>query len=397
MQPLIEFDIRSPVSRKDLSCRYVTTERLDSLTADEILSGLTCLVNHLGPRDWMIWRDLGFVLPTGPKAQQMLTIPEAVELGFALEDVSRSDGFLEFIRGFDNPPQFYDAFFEARIASWCVKQPTIKRLRFAPYYDVRGRGKRPDFEIQTQIGRVICECKRAHLKTQDWAIRLERIADAFDAAMKAIPLAQEVRLEIVINRPISGDLSITAAEACRQIVSLQDGSSVEHGPFSIKISRVGAPVSPNNCAINCGRILVGTTAIKITPENCYLRVSSPWMERALVRTMGAVINTALRQLPQDLPSVIFTDGPREQGRQAAAARLTQLEYAHCIAVGVFRGGQLEFSRRNFDEHVVGWVFLGKMPSVGRRFLYALTWRVGLGVPLTKWVLQNRKKRPYPRE
>ena len=164
----------------------------------------------------------------------------------------------------------------------------------------------------------------------------------------------------------------------------------------LKISRVGSPISSNDCAINCGRILVGTTATKITPENYYLRVSSPWMERALVRTMGAVINSALRQLPQDLPSVIFTDGPRDQGRQAAAVRLTQPEYAHCIAVGVFRGGQLEFSRRRFDEHVIDWLFLGKMPSIGKRFRYALTWRVGLGVPLTKWVLQDRKKKPYPR-
>lgn len=145
MQPHIEFDIRSLLGRKDLSRHYVTTERLDTLTADEILRGLTCLVNHLGSRDWMIWRDLGFVLPAGPKIQQMLTIPEAVELGSALEDVSRSDGFLELVRGFDNPSQFYDAFFEARIASWCVKQPTIKRLRFAPDYDVRGRGEKARF------------------------------------------------------------------------------------------------------------------------------------------------------------------------------------------------------------------------------------------------------------
>jgi hypothetical protein len=398
MQSDTEFDIRTPVGRDGLAHYHITSDRQDTLTAGEILDGLACLVNRLKPRDWMIWRYGGFALPTGHKSQRWLTVPEAVELGSALQVVSRCDGFPVFIQGFENPAQFDDAFFEARLARWCVERPTVKTLRFAPSYSVLGRQKRPDFEIRTPVGRLVCECKRLHLNTQDWAVRLTRIADAFDAAMKDTPIAPEVRLEVVIHRPIHGDLPTVAAEACRQALSAQDGTAVEFGPFSLRLSRVGSPVSPSDCVIQHGRIRVGATPTGITPENNYLRVSSPWMERALVRTMGTAINLAHRQLPHDRASVIFIDGPRHHGRQAAVARLTQPEYAHCVAIGVFRGGEIEFSRRNIDEQVVDWLFLGRTPSLARRLQHIIVWRSGLRLALTREILRRASKtRAAPHE
>jgi hypothetical protein len=112
------------------------------------------------------------------------------------------------------------------------------------------------------------------------------------------------------------------------------------------------------------------------------------MERAIIRTMGALINIAHRQLPHNRACVIFIDGPRQQGQQAAVARLTQPEYAHCIAIGVFRGGGLEFTRRNIDEPVVDWLFLEKIPSLGKRLRYILSWRSGFHIARTQHILEK---------
>jgi hypothetical protein len=139
-----------------------------------------------------------------------VNVPEAVELGAGLQVLSRCKNFGALLRGFDNPTQFDDALFEVRIAHWCVELPTVKWLRFEPSYTVLRRQKQPDFELQTPIGRVVCECKRLHLHNQDLAGRLARIADAFNAAMEAVGIPPEVRLEIVINRVIHGDLRVAA-------------------------------------------------------------------------------------------------------------------------------------------------------------------------------------------
>jgi len=185
MHAQAEFDIRTPAGRDMLAQHHTASDRQDHLTSDEIVNNLASLVHFLGPQEWMIWRYSGFIVPTGHKSHRPLNVVDAVELGLTLQIVSRCYGFLEFLKGFANPTQFDDTLFEARIARWCLERPTIKRLRFAPMYHVLGRAKRPEFEIQTPIGWLVCECKQLHLHTHDSTKRLTRITDAFDAAMTA--------------------------------------------------------------------------------------------------------------------------------------------------------------------------------------------------------------------
>jgi hypothetical protein len=383
-----EFDIRTPVGRQALAERHVRSDRDDTLQVGEIAAGLTSLVNHLGSRDWMVWRYGGFVLPAGAKHQRLLAVPEAVELSAGLQALSHCENFSALLGGFDNPTQFDDALFEVRIARWCVERPTVKRLQFAPRYGVLGRPKRPDFELQTPIGRLVCECKRLHLHSQDWNARLIRIADAFGAAMQAANTPADIRLEVVINHAIHGNLQEVTNNAYQRMAGVAEGAIVEVGPFSLRLSRVGSPVLPTNCVVQHGRIRVGSTPTGILPETNYLRVSSAWMEHAIVRTMGALINVAHRQLPHTRPGVIFVDGPREPGRRAAAARLIQAEYAHCIAIGVFRGNEIDFSRRNIDEPIVDWLFLGKRPPLSQRLRYIVEWRSGLRIAGTRKILRR---------
>ena len=372
-----EFDIRTPLGRERLAQYHVASGRQDQLALTEIVGALESLVHHLGTRDWMTWRHDGFMVPTGDKSQRLLDVVQAVDLGHALGALARCDGFIELLRGFDNPSQFDDSIFEAQMARWCLDQPHIKALRFAPKYTVLGRGKRPDFELKTPIGRLVCECKRLHLRTQEWAKRLIRIADAFDAAMHATRIPQDVRLDVTVTGAIHGDLRVAAEHACREVQNGSSGRTIGHGPFSLKLSPIGSEIASNDSIVRHGKIRVGSTPTEIKPENYYLLISSPWMERAVFRTIGAVINTAHRQLPEDRDSVIFLDGPQLEGRRAAAARLLQSEYTHCLAVSVVRGGKAEFSQRSINKEVVDWIFLGKVPPLSRRLLYIFAWRLGL--------------------
>jgi hypothetical protein len=76
------------------------------------------------------------------------------------------------------------------------------------------------------------------------------------------------------------------------------------------------------------------------------------MEQALVRTMGALINAAHRQLPHERNGVIFIEGASDQGRKAAATWLIQPQYTHCLAVIIVGRGKSEVSRRDMDQEVV---------------------------------------------
>ncbi|MGH9879694.1 MAG: hypothetical protein ACRD5H_18860, partial [Nitrososphaerales archaeon] len=238
MAPSPEFDIRTHTGRQGLAQHHPTTERQDALTSSEIVDGLASLVNYLGSQDWMIWRYGWFALPSGPNIQRGLSVPEAVKLGLSLRLVSHCHRFSKLLEGFNNPSQFDDTCFEAEMASWCVKLPTVENIRFAPHYQVAGKQKRPEFELVTPIGLVVCECKRLHLPSQKWAKRLDRVAEAFDAAMKSTVIPPETRLEVVITKPITTDLSTLAADICHQVMHIPEGKAFEHGPFSIRRCRV---------------------------------------------------------------------------------------------------------------------------------------------------------------
>jgi hypothetical protein len=272
--------------------------------------------------------------------------------------LSHCEHFTELLAGFDNPTQFDDTLFEVRAARWCLERVTVKRLRFSPRHDVLGRQKRPDFELQTPIGRVVCECKRLHLHVQDWNARLRRIGDAFDAAMRATDTPGDIRLEVVVNRAIHGNLQKAADSAYRRIRGATEGVVSEIGPFTLRLSRIGSPLLSTDCVVRHGRIRVGSVPTGILPEGNYLHVSSPWMERAIVRAMGALMNMAHRQLPPNLPGIIFVSGPRDAGQRAAAARLMQPDYAHCLAIGLFRGDHVSFSQRQQDSQLINWLSSG---------------------------------------
>ena len=372
------FDITVAAGRRDLAQRHVSNPRDDTLTAPQIETGLESLILYLGPQPWMIWRWGGFNVPTGGRSTRLTDAGEAARLGLDLATVAHCEGFDEFVKGFRNPTQFDDSMFEAQMARWCVERRAVNALGFGPEYDVRGHLKHPDFEIETPIGRVVCECKRLHLSGGDVSTRLARVTTAFDAAIKTLNVPAAVRIEVEVQGPIGGDLNHAATDACRAAMGTPIGSPVRRGPFIVVRSEVGKPpVHHNEWEVQAGNVRVGDTPVGITAEYTYLLVSSPWMERALVRAMGGLVNTALRQLPEQHHGVIFVAGSRRYGNTAAASRLTDPAYGHCVAIGTAHGGNIDLARREIDRAAIEWIFLDQAPSHMRRLRLALWWRMGL--------------------
>lgn len=373
------FDIRTSAGRQHLALHHANevTPKDDQLSENQVARGLEGLVQHLGERDWMIWQWGGFRVPTGAGSSLLLDAGQAAQLGTELSSLSSQEGFARFLGGFRNPRQFQDAAFEARVASWCLALPTVRRLRFNPEYFVRGHKKVPEFELFTPLGRVVCECKRLHSAEGDFSRRLSRVTAAFDEALKVVDVGADVRLEVEIIAPLSGDLRRAAETASASAAALPMGQPARIGSFLVMRSPIGEPaVLQNERHVSQGRVRVGDTPTGITEEFAYLLVSSPRMERALTRAIGALINTAHRQLPEHRNGVIFIDGPAAFGKLAAASRLLQPEYAHCVAIGIAARGEINFSRRSVDEEAIEWLFFGKKPRVVERLRLTLLWRSG---------------------
>src|SRR5262249_28525081 len=153
---------------------------------------------------------------------------------------------------------------------------------------VRGHTKNPEFEIFTPVGRIVCECKRLHLGTGTVAERLSKIAGAFDAVLKTSSLGDGIRLEVEVVSPVRGDLSRIAAVARTAAAEAPLGHVTCSGPFLVVRSRLGQPpIHQNARGVWHGRVRFGDVPTGITEEYAYLLVSSPWMERALARAVGA--------------------------------------------------------------------------------------------------------------
>jgi hypothetical protein len=292
--------------------------------------------------------------------------------------VSNCQGFEELLDGFSNPTQFEDSMFEAQMARWCLERPAVRRLRFAPTYAVMGHSKRPDFEIFTSLGRIVCECKRAHQGANDFSKRLARITDAFDVGMKSVPFTSGLRLEVEVHDRIVGDLTQAANQACAAAAAAPVGKPFRFGPFTVATSKIGEPaVHKGNWKVQTGKVEVGDTPTGITEEWAYLLVASPRMEQALIRGAGSLINTAHRQLPSERNGIVFVSTNPAFGKPAATARLSEAAYLHCLAIATVGSGTIEFARRNVDESAIQWIFCDQPPSLYRRLRLAISHLTGL--------------------
>lgn len=98
-----------------------------------------------------------------PLFQTSVTIQNLVDLGRRLTKLRACEGFDVFTQGFTNPTQFWDSWFEARVASYFISCPGISALVFSPAVIVRGRRKHPDFAAVGAGGELLVECKQIRI------------------------------------------------------------------------------------------------------------------------------------------------------------------------------------------------------------------------------------------
>jgi hypothetical protein len=136
-------------------------------------------------------------------------------------------------------------------------------------------------------------------------------------------LPNGVRLDIIVNGPLSPDHDKRLAELVRQVVIASDGEPTEKalaGPFAaIVASRQTEPQRLPD-SMMAGRLTVGTTPIQLLPENGSLTIS-----RSLASTRAKRVRDLVKQAKTQLPDV----GPcgifiQMNGAQSAAEQLKQM-------------------------------------------------------------------------
>lgn len=310
------FDARSSANREELSdCLLSAEQRRPSLSKEDILQGLEAVSEHLGRPEWLVFRYGTFVVPAGEKRKLAFGLSQTVELGLRLRRLSRFVGFEEFVKGFGNPVQFHDACFEAKIADWCTSRQRVRDLRFAPSYLLNGHLKRPDFELDTAIlGKIVCECKRAHQHEQRGTLHFQRIAKVLDQTLVAAGgVPDDFRVEVEIRGPLRGsERAFAAAVASRALRACQGGHEEDftEGPFVVSVRRRSSPMGHAGAKLTGLTIEVGDIPVGATPEYARLAVTSDRYDRFVAKVVGGQMNKRKTSYPP-ITFALFSSGSQQ--------------------------------------------------------------------------------------
>lgn len=333
------------------------------LTADtEFERGIENLARLFPDASWLTlhkYSPESLPVRTGMRKTSYFPLDRAVALGLVLKNLEKCERFEEFTQGFHNPTAFFDTVFEAHVANYCLSKGFA--LRFSPGYSVRGRLKHPDFEIDTQIGTLVCECKSGHEADYRYVQALSNFASALDdAAKQAGGVPDSRRLEVHITGPIRADWKKLAEEITQRVLvtdKLPSDQVVIVGPCSVAMPMRESPPAFTWSGLVSVRVVVGATPVGITEEYQHLRVSSSRLHKKQVKAAGSLITDALSQLPTEKWGVIFLEiMSGNVGVDAAKRRLGTQEYDHIFTCGVYSSPGLQFVSRTLRHPQVSAIF-----------------------------------------
>jgi len=229
-----------------------------------------------------------------------------VKFGIYLKSASGFDNFKMVLEGFFNPPQFLDSLFEIKVAYFFSTLPSFIDLRFAPKYMVRGRLKRPEFEIVTTNGLYCVECKRPHIHAQLALKSLQAVSKEFNAKMTAAKWPADLRLEVEIVTPLRGRVSNFAFQIVKS--GIESGPVVEPiatGPFKAYVVCRPEPFRLPSAPWHTDTMIVGDTPTGIlNPAFTSLRVSNYRLDSKFETSIGSRVREALKQLPESEKCII---------------------------------------------------------------------------------------------
>ena len=355
------FDIRKQVERSALADLLPKIDQAQfNITREEFLDALEAVSSFLKNPDWLVYQWGSFrPFDAGP-AKLILSLKDVITLGLQLRCLCKFINFDMLLGGFFNPPQFEDTLFEVRVAYLFALLPATNDLCFSPEYKIRGHLKRPEFEVETEYGCVCVECKRPHLFVQKALQSLHKVADHFKAAMSKHNWPADLRLEVEIKGPLSGNILEFIDRILEQ--SSKVGPRFDPiivGPFySYAERRYDSFRLPSGPWHTDTMILDKNVATGLlNPEFTALRVANYSLDSKFEKSVGIRINEALRQLPETEKCMIFIGGVSPRiAEPVCRKRFNDKVYDHIRAFGICRNALQTLVFRKSDFGFIGGLF-----------------------------------------
>ena len=359
-----KIDLRLKENRKSVVHVLERNPDFCNLTISEVEASLEFIIANLPSGEWLMmypWlpQSLGlFEIRKGKKTTGTITLLELVNLGFRLSKLANCKGFNKLLEGFSNPTQFHDTIFETDTAYYCLSCAKIKKIEFSPLRSVRGKPKNPDFELHTETGELVCECKNLHPQESDYLIRFEKIFRSIETSMRTVCIPDDIRVSIHLTHAPRGSLthwSNSIAQEVNGMIQNKTPKDKKLGSFSIHIGprhqRSPRPKKPH--------LVAGVVTIKNRPTpltNTSLEMTAGYFDSAIERIVGRTIRRANSQLPEHKDCAIFLKTSRLTCAETAVdLRISLKSYSHILAFGLW-SNKIAFRGRLKDQAKINDIF-----------------------------------------
>lgn len=199
-----------------------------------------------------------------------------------------------------------------------------------------GRIKHPDFELISDHGVIVCECKSASGAEYQFVKKFNRLYRAIDTAIKDSGIVpNDLRLEIRVHNKLDRDVNILGREIAGIALGLREANLTEvldFGPCQVALIKRDSPVLFDYRGIHCLSITISDRPVTATADNAYLHVTAGPIIKHLAKVTGNLIREAKSQLPETKSCVIFIESQDgESARRAANRRIGIPDYHHILA------------------------------------------------------------------
>ena len=297
LSPGEELDLRTVRDRKRL---YKIAAPLAD-TDEELLEfreGLEALAGFFPNADWMVLHPYmgGSLVLIANRVHKLHHLTVLAALGRGLKKLADCFGFGVLIAELENLSQFEDAMFEVSCAAHFVGSPNIRSIRLKPEYQVRGRMKRPDFEMEVlgEANPVVCECKSANENARRYSQQFARVMKILNQAIaRHGGLPADARLEIHITAPRRSPPEDIANRIGKWVLKRPAfGDIGQFREFSACIQQKGSSLTFDEHDYLQGQFTISDEARGILPADADLLLSVADLSGRRARSLGSLLNTA---------------------------------------------------------------------------------------------------------
>ncbi len=330
-------DLRDAAQLKSLLAFIKNNEGHFSFTYQEAVNGLHTFVHMVpvpGPLTMLTIDSVNIRIDESRALS--LWLSWIVELGGKIFDMADCEQIHALLGGYRNPTQIEASIFETNIAHYCFSLPGTTQLRFNQRFVTKRGPKYPEFVFNSAIGDIVCECKRLQHDQHESFKRFAAISGRVFHELGKINIPDGVRVDVFLEKPV-GDTDGAIEQLRRAILDAiinEDRPRVTIGSFQFRLSSRTKPPPFEDYDFCQSNLQIQTNPTIISTKNALNPDSAIWMcaiDRKLRKAAGALMNEAMRQLPEDKVGVIFLGAPSIASIiQAANTRLSEAAYRHVL-------------------------------------------------------------------